>query len=396
MMRHTIYTYSKEYFNKLYEDRDEQGAIVLSISQVPNKTHLDNYIDRGLDVEVDLTSAISLLMINQESLYQFELYLNTIVEVEIRFIIEEKYAEKALDLFKFIFDESEKLPLYTINKSEKEDGNLNGETVEEALIKKVTNLKNDGIDRLDNHLNTNIIGHNDFKNAFIEKLKSFSVFNSIGEHKVLSVFLLGPSGIGKTEFAKEIHNFFNVDTSLIKINFGNYSSQDLLNSLIGSPRGFIGSDDGELPRKLLKSDVGIILIDEFEKADKKVFNFFLELLEEGSFTNSLGEVFDLNGYVIIFTSNLDKKSFTTKLPPELRSRFDIKSEFFPLSVEDKNTYLSLKLEKLISKLNIEDKEAFREEIEQEIKDIVYTQNNLREINRILRDAITRRMFSWLP
>ena len=81
------------------------------------------------------------------------------------------------------------------------------------------------------------------------------------------------------------------------------------------------------------------------------------------FITSLGDVFDLNGYVIVFTSNLNRKSFGEKLPPELKSRFDIKSEFLSLSLEDKEYYLSLKLQQLISKLNIEDKESLVQEIE---------------------------------
>lgn len=78
---------------------------------------------------------------------------------------------------------------------------------------------------------------------------------------------------------------------MIKINFGNYSDENALSSLIGSPRGYIGSNKGELSEKILKSKSKIILIDEFEKASKPVFNFFLELLEDGAFTDSLGREF---------------------------------------------------------------------------------------------------------
>ncbi|WMY13509.1 AAA family ATPase [Bacillus tropicus] len=393
MPRNTVYTYSKKHFNKMYEDKEKQGVIVVSIAQIPNKSQLDQYIEDGFKVEIDLTSAVSLLMVNEESLYQFELYLNTLLGEDTTFIIEENYAEKVLNLFGFIFGKTEAVSLYTTIVSEEVNENSNIKKKEGVAINKVTNLKNDEIEQLYNHLNTNIVGHSDFKKIFIDKVKSFSVFNSIGEHKILSVFLLGPSGVGKTEFAKEIHKFFMGNAPLVKINFGNYSSQDSLNSLIGSPRGYIGSDDGELTRKLQKSDVGIILIDEFEKADKKVFNFFLELLEEGNFTNSLGDVFDLNGYVIVFTSNLNRKSFGEKLPPELRSRFDIKSEFLSLSLEDKEYYLSLKLQQLISKLNIEDKESLMQEIEQATQNTLSRLNNLREINRVLRDEITKRVLN---
>ena len=97
---------------------------------------------------------------------------------------------------------------------------------------------------------------------------------------------------------------------------------------------------------------------------KSYLYFYLVLQEFAKeIHNFFRDVFDLNGYVIVFTSNLNRKSFGEKLPPELKSRFDIKSEFLSLSLEDKEYYLSLKLQQLISKLNIEDKESLVQEIE---------------------------------
>ena len=73
---------------------------------------------------------------------------------------------------------------------------------------------------------------------------------------------------------------------LIKINFGNYSTEGVLNSLIGSPLGYIGSEEGgELINKIDTSKSKVILIDEFEKATPSVYNFFYELLEDGVFTD---------------------------------------------------------------------------------------------------------------
>ena len=73
---------------------------------------------------------------------------------------------------------------------------------------------------------------------------------------------------------------------MAKVNFGIYSSHDALNRLYGSPLGYIGSDGGELLKRIQESDVGLILIDEFEKADSAVFNYFLDVLENGKVVNS--------------------------------------------------------------------------------------------------------------
>ncbi len=88
------------------------------------------------------------------------------------------------------------------------------------------------------------------------------------------MFLIGESGISKTEFANILSKSLYPDEELIKINFGNYSTEGALNSLIGSPLGYVGSDKGgELIRKINSSKFKIILIDEFEKVTPAVFNF---------------------------------------------------------------------------------------------------------------------------
>jgi ATP-dependent Clp protease ATP-binding subunit ClpA len=391
LSRQTIYTYSKKYFNELYEDKEVQGIKLISLSQVTDKSQLDEYLDDGQKIEIDITSVIPYLKKNEESIYAFESYLKTIIEEEITLLVEENLAEDTLDILYFTFDKAEPLDNYSFDESSKQSEDVKETQV--TITKKIINLNNSEIQELYEHLNKNIYGHNDFKKAFIDKIRSFKIFNKIGDQKILSVFLAGPSGVGKTEFSREVHKFFDDKTPLIKINFGNYSSKDSLNSLIGSPRGYIGSEDGELPIKIKKGTVGVILIDEFEKADEKVFNFFLELLEEGKFTSSFGDVYDLNGYLIFFTSNLNQKTFKEKLPPELRSRFELKGEFSNLSSDNKEAYFINRLDYLINTLDIENKESVKQEIIKAKKDTLNNYNNLRDINKMLRDEITLRLYA---
>ena len=122
---------------------------------------------------------------------------------------------------------------------------------------------------------------------------------------------------------------------MIKLNFGNYSSDNALNSLIGSPRGYVGSNKGELSDKLSNSRSSVILIDEFEKAKKLVYNFFLQLLEDGEFTDSLGRDYNLNKYMIFFTSNMDFSRVTELLSAELCSRFNFMYRMSNLTEDEK-------------------------------------------------------------
>ena len=235
-----------------------------------------------------------------------------------------------------------------------EKSEIEGEPAEEAIrvergAKLLIDLSSEKADELLDDFDSKLIGQAPFKKALRKQVGAFRLFNSIGEQPILSMLLLGPSGVGKTETARILSDLLAPGQPLPKINFGNYSSKDSLNSLIGSPRGYIGSEEGELTLKIEASESGVILIDEFEKANPAVWNFFLDLLESGHFTDSQGAVHDLDGYVIVFTSNAPKEEVREKLPPELLSRFSLKARFAPLSTEDKQAFVRRYIENVATK-----------------------------------------------
>lgn len=217
--------------------------------------------------------------------------------------------------------------------------------LEENKLTKITDLRGASFDTFIDTFNHNLIGHSYFKERLQYALKNFILLNQAKEQKVLSIFLYGASGIGKTEVARLIASGLQNDCYLAKINFQNYSSQDALNSLIGSPAGYVGYNHGELSKKIQKSKVGVLLCDEFEKTTRPVFSFFLELLEEGQFTDSMTREYDMDGYVIIFTSNLlSETEYKKVIPPELQTRFDLVCEFESPTISEKEEFLDLLLE----------------------------------------------------
>ena len=216
-------------------------------------------------------------------------------------------------------------------------------------VHRIIDLTPEELESFQTTFSVKLYGHEKFKVEFRDQVNTFRVFNKIGEHAILSLFLMGESGIGKTEVARVIHQCLGGKRKLAKINFGNYSSKDALNSLIGSPRGYIGSESGELFMKVKDSDTGVILIDEFEKADAIIYNYFLDVLENGKMTNSQGEDIDLNGYIIIFTSNLSPENFDVFLSPELRSRFNYIGIFQALNNKEKSKFVKSRMNDIISK-----------------------------------------------
>ena len=111
---------------------------------------------------------------------------------------------------------------------------LGEKNLKKLNLQKVTDLSGGAFDAFINAFNHNLIGHNYFKERLRYALKNFISLNKAKEQTVLSIFLFGASGIGKTEVARLIASGLQNDCYLAKINFQNYSSQDALNSLIGS------------------------------------------------------------------------------------------------------------------------------------------------------------------
>ena len=206
----------------------------------------------------------------------------------------------------------------------------------------------------------------------------------------MSLLICGDSGVGKTELAKIIHNTFYKNSKIIKINLGNYKTQGAINSLIGSPKGYFGSErGGELSNKIKNSDSKVILIDEFEKADTDIFNFFYELLEDGKFTDLNENEFDLTGYLIIFTSNLNKSNYKDVIPSPLLSRFTIKVLFEPLQYATKNKYVRDKCKELVALYNkIYTAEInYQDVLELITKDTINSTRNFRYLNHIIQNAL---------
>ena len=254
-----------------------------------------------------------------------------------KYIVDKKYANDILNTLFYFFSKSESLEKLL--------------ALDDRTITNIVDCKDDGIISLEQYLNNNLFGNPKFKVRLIQELMRFRIFNKLGERKVFSAFVCGPSGIGKTLTAKLLHDYLAPKERYIKINLGNYSDHNALSSLIGSPRGYIGSSKGELSSKIADSKSTVILIDEFEKASQEVHNFFLELLADGKFTDSQGREYDLDKYIIIFTSNIDDNEYIKKIPPELRSRFDLVYKMALLTDSEKKAYIRYKTGYYVDKVN---------------------------------------------
>lgn len=375
--------YNKNYFNYYKNLKSKEGIEIVSITEsIRNFDNAQDINEYTQIVDISSLAGINNIQYNSESLFpQFpqgtifiaDNHYKKLFEHELRFCFQEFQDIDIVDEFEVV-DEEE-----IIGKPKK------------LKHKKIIDLSNHEISEFTKSFSKRIYGHDKFKSDFEDLIRNFRVFNKLGEHKILSIFLMGDSGVGKTEVARAIHKSLKGKEKLAKINFGNYSSDNSLNSLIGSPRGYIGSDEGEIFIRVKGSDTGIILIDEFEKSNATLFNYFLDVLENGKIISSLAQEIDLNGFIIIFTSNVSKEDFPKRISPELRSRFDYKGFFTLLSVKDKRTFVEFRVNDIIEKFNKNYSTVLPNEINKTICNQIKVEQfeNMRELNKSIKDIFVK-------
>lgn len=385
MERVSIYEYDRKNRERIVKAIEATGGQILSWSFFAKEQSNFDFPAGTVSAFIDLSS----LFYNEDRadalIVPAELMLNVVQQeqpISLYIILERQYSKQVKDLLYYKLDEVLDLENFL--------------EIERDPITNIVDIEQKDFDGVLNHLNQNLFGNELFKCRLKEELTKYRLFNRIGQQPIFSVLICGASGIGKTEVARLLHQKLAAGEPIIKINFGNYSAQDALNSLIGSPRGYIGSNKGELPDKLMRSRSKVILIDEFEKASKSVYHFFLQLLEEGRFTDSLGREYDLNKYIIIFTSNMPKEKVGEYLPPELRSRFSYKCAFGPLSVAEKEKYVAFKGEQYLCKIKQECPTVDTTLKVSEIVDIDVSQySNMRDINSEIMRQITAALYTTI-
>lgn len=383
-MKKELLFFEKDDFYDYKELKQSEGYLIVSISDylkdIGNSALFDNF-----DFTTTIIDISALASGYKEIQYIAEQLLDKFYQFETVFIAEKRYEELLRHELRYCFTS-----FGDVEFGEKPE-RLNKKKSQQSFLplrkhKKIIDLDDNELGVFFSEFRQHLYGHEKFKDDFSELVNNFKVFNRLGEHKILSLFLMGESGVGKTEVARTIYKCLGGKKKLAKVNFGNYSSEFSLSSLIGSARGYIGSDDGEIFIRVRDSDIGIILIDEFEKSNATLFNYFLDVLESGKIISSLADEIDLNGFIIVFTSNISKEDFTHKISPELRSRFDYKGLFTLLYNEDKLKFVEFRLNDIIRKYNL----TFEPQLPQNllehflVKIDVSKFNNMRDLNKKIK------------
>lgn len=244
----------------------------------------------------------------------------------------------------------------------------------------VTNLMKGEKDKLldmEVLLKQKVIGQDEAINAVADAVRLQRAGLTSDKRPIASFIFLGPTGTGKTELTKSLAEFlFNDKSSVIRFDMSEFQERHTVSRLIGAPPGYVGHDaSGELTEAVRRKPYSVLLFDEFEKAHPDVSKLLLQVLDEGSLTDSHGTHVDFRNTIIVLTSNIgqeillaDKdtsddghinentKSQVTEAlrhhyPPEFLNRLDEVLIFNRLSKKSLRNILEIRLREISERLS---------------------------------------------
>ena len=160
--------------------------------------------------------------------------------------------------------------------------------------------------RMEAELRKQIIGQDESIHKIAAAIKRSRAGIANPDRPVGSFLFLGPTGVGKTELAKQLAQYmFDDEKALVRFDMSEYMERHTVSKMIGAPPGYVGYEDaGKLTEAVRHRPYSIVLFDEVEKAHPDVFNVLLQVLDDGRLTDSKGRVVNFKNTVVILTSNV--------------------------------------------------------------------------------------------
>jgi ATP-dependent Clp protease ATP-binding subunit ClpC len=164
----------------------------------------------------------------------------------------------------------------------------------------------DRLRRMEEILRQRVVGQDDAIAAVARAIRRSRLGVASPDRPIGSFIFLGPSGVGKTEVARQLASYlFQDPRRLVRFDMSEYMEKHTVSRLIGSPPGYVGFEEGgQLSEQVRRNPYSVVLLDEIEKAHPDIYNLLLQVLEDGRLTDNYGNVIDFTNTLIIMTSNL--------------------------------------------------------------------------------------------
>ncbi len=270
-----------------------------------------------------------------------------------RYITERKLPDSAID----VLDEAgAAVHLLSASKRKKQLGVHDIETIVASMARiperQVSSTDKKSLAHLERNLKLSVFGQNEAIDQLSSSIKLSRAGLGSPDKPIGSFLFTGPTGVGKTEVAKQLARIMGVE--LIRFDMSEYMEAHAVSRLIGSPPGYVGYEQGGLLTDAInKHPYCVLLLDEIEKAHQDIFNVLLQVMDHGTLTDNNGKSADFRHVILIMTSNAgafemqqnaigfnpgsnvgrDEEAIKRLFTPEFRNRLDAMIPFKPLSEE---------------------------------------------------------------
>jgi len=336
-----------------------KAAVDYSIQYIPQRTLPDKAIDL-----IDMTAAHLAAKNSQTDVETLDQRLKKLEAAKEGAIKAEDFT-KAADIKKSIEETKQKIKetdqkekiIATIDDVAQSVERLTGIPVSDMGANDIERLKN-----LDKRLKSKVIGQDEAVEMVAKAIRRNRAGFSEGNQPIGSFLFVGPTGVGKTELAKQLAlDMFGNENAIIRLDMSEYSDRTAVSKLIGTSAGYVGYEDNAntLTERVRRNPYSIVLLDEIEKADPQVLTLLLQVMDDGRLTDGQGNVINFKNTIIIATSNAgygnealsgDKQrdqSLMDKLAPffrpEFLNRFNGIVEFSHLTKQDLSQIVELML-----------------------------------------------------
>ena len=336
-----------------------KAAVDYSIQYIPQRTLPDKAIDL-----IDMTAAHLAAKNSQTDVETLDQRVKKLEAAKEAAVKSEDF-KKAADIKKSIeetkqkikeTDQKEKITA-TIDDVAQSVERLTGIPVSDMGANDIERLKN-----LDKRLKSKVIGQDEAVEMVAKAIRRNRAGFSEGDQPIGSFLFVGPTGVGKTELAKQLAlDMFGNENAIIRLDMSEYADRTAVSKLIGTSAGYVGYEDNAntLTERVRRNPYSIVLLDEIEKAHPQVLTLLLQVMDDGRLTDGQGNVINFKNTIIIATSNAGfgneslsgdeqrDQSLMDKLAPffrpEFLNRFNGIVEFSHLTKQDLSQIVDLML-----------------------------------------------------
>lgn len=400
----------EKHHNVILPDNVLKAAVDFSIQYIPQRSLPDKAIDL-----IDVTAAHLAAQHSVTDVHAVEHQIEEQKAKQAEVAKSEDY-EAALNAKNRIEELENKIKNHTEDMTVTATINDVAESVERMTGIPVSQMGASDIERLkgmNERLKAKVIGQDKAVEVVTRAIRRNRAGFDEGNRPIGSFLFVGPTGVGKTELAKQLAlDMFGTMDAIIRLDMSEYSDRTAVSKIIGTTAGYVGYDDNNntLTERVRRNLYSIILLDEIEKADPQVITLLLQVLDDGRLTDGQGNTINFKNTVIIATSNagfgyekglvenVDKQEIIERLKPYFRpeflNRFNAMIEFSHLNKKDLSQIVDLMLievNKTLSKKEIDlaVSDAAKEFLTEEGYDEVMGVRPLRRvIEQQIRDNVT--------